>query len=78
MTMATKIMATNPGTTMDAVVYPATIDNYTTSVATGTAAFAQMFGDFMQKCPQAKVALMGYSQVCKASIGVETKLIRSL
>jgi hypothetical protein len=73
--MAEKIMATNPGTTFEAVVYPATIDNYNTSSADGTVAVSVMLTEFVQRCPQAKLALLGYSQVCSPSFSKRTRNI---
>jgi acetylxylan esterase len=61
--MANKIIAANPGTTMEAVIYPATIDNYGTSSGNGTVAVGQMLSSFVQMCPNAKLAMLGYSQV---------------
>jgi acetylxylan esterase len=64
MTMANKIIGANPGTTIEAVVYPATIDNYGTSSGNGTIAVTEMLSSFVQRCPNAKLAMLGYSQVC--------------
>ena len=61
--MANKIMAMNPGTTMESIVYPAELTNYEASVGNGTAAVGQQFGAFVQRCPNSKVALLGFSQV---------------
>ncbi|TLD35141.1 acetylxylan esterase precursor protein [Venturia nashicola] len=62
MAMANKIIAGTPGTTIEAVVYPATIENYGASSGNGTAAVAEMLSSFVQKCPNSKLALLGYSQ----------------
>jgi acetylxylan esterase len=62
LSLAEKVMAANPGTTMESVVYPATIDNYDVSSANGTAATEQQLSSFVQKCPSSKVAMMGFSQ----------------
>jgi hypothetical protein len=63
MTMAQKIIDANPGTTLEAVVYPATIEKYGASSGNGTVAVTEMLNSFVQRCPNAKLALMGYSQV---------------
>lgn len=63
LSMAKKIVAANIGTTMEAVVYPATIENYGASSSNGTAAVTEMLGSFVQRCPNAKLAMLGYSQV---------------
>ncbi|KAE9969202.1 hypothetical protein BLS_005461, partial [Venturia inaequalis] len=60
--MAEKIVAANPGTTIEAVVYPATIENYGASSSNGTAAVTAMLSSFVQRCPNAKLAMLGYSQ----------------
>lgn len=62
LTLAEKVMAANPGTTMESIVYPATIENYDTSSASGTTAVTQALTTFNQKCPSSKVAMLGYSQ----------------
>ncbi|KAK3354024.1 cutinase-domain-containing protein [Lasiosphaeria hispida] len=51
-----------PGSTVAAVNYPATFEQYTISEATGAAMFAKMVGDYAAACPGAKIALLGYSQ----------------
>lgn len=63
MSMANKIIAANPGTTIEPVVYPAKIENYGASSSNGTAAVTDMLISFVQRCPNAKLALLGYSQV---------------
>lgn len=63
MSMAKKIIDANPGTTMEAVVYPATIESYGASSGNGTIAVTKMLSSFVQKCPNAKLAMLGYSQV---------------
>lgn len=62
MSMAKKIITANPGTTIEVVVYPATIENYGASSSNGTAAVTEMLSSFVQKCPNAKLAMLGYSQ----------------
>ncbi|KAF2436200.1 alpha/beta-hydrolase, partial [Tothia fuscella] len=61
-TLAEKVMQQNPGTTMDSIVYPATIENYDVSSTAGTAAVEQQLSTFVQKCPSSKVVMMGFSQ----------------
>jgi len=62
LSLANKIVASNPGTTMESITYPATIDNYDTSSANGTIAVEEQLTAFVQKCPNSKVVMMGYSQ----------------
>jgi len=61
-TLAEKIIAANPGTTVESIEYPATIDNYATSSVNGTMATEQQLTAFVQKCPSSKVAMLGFSQ----------------
>jgi acetylxylan esterase len=61
-TLADKVMAMNPGTTMETIVYPATLENYENSAANGTQAVQQQLTSFVQKCPSSKIAMMGFSQ----------------
>lgn len=52
-----------PGSTITAVDYPATLENYTTSEGQGVAAMTVLVQNFTTSCPGAKMVLMGYSQV---------------
>jgi acetylxylan esterase len=61
-TLATKVIATNPGTTMETIVYPATLENYESSATNGTQAVQQQLSTFVQQCPNSKVVMMGFSQ----------------
>jgi acetylxylan esterase len=61
-TLATKVITTNPGTTMETIVYPATLENYENSASNGTQAVQQQLTTFVQQCPDSKVAMMGFSQ----------------
>jgi acetylxylan esterase len=55
-------MQENPGTTLEAVDYPATIENYDVSSTAGTKAVEQQLSTFVQRCPSSKVVMMGFSQ----------------
>lgn len=51
-----------PGSTIEAIDYPATFTNYSTSEEKGAMAFEKRLVDYHEKCPDTKVALLGYSQ----------------
>ncbi|KAK0620982.1 cutinase, partial [Immersiella caudata] len=51
-----------PGTTSAAVDYPATIDQYATSLQEGAAEVVRMVKEYGEKCPDGKMALLGFSQ----------------
>ncbi|KAJ4412564.1 hypothetical protein N0V85_003657 [Neurospora sp. IMI 360204] len=51
-----------PGSTIEAIDYPATFANYTTSEEKGAIGFEKRLVDYHEKCPDTKVALLGYSQ----------------
>ncbi|KAK0732253.1 cutinase-domain-containing protein [Lasiosphaeris hirsuta] len=51
-----------PGSTVAAVNYPATFEQYTVSEATGATIFAKMVAEYVAACPDTKIALLGYSQ----------------
>lgn len=46
-----------------AVDYPATFSEYNLSVGNGTSRLRSMVEDYAKKCPNNKMALLGYSQV---------------
>lgn len=51
-----------PGSSVDAVVYPATFDAYFASEGTGVLAMTAMINEYTAACPESKIALIGYSQ----------------
>lgn len=55
-----------PGSTISAIDYPATFENYTTSEEKGAMGFEKMLIEYHEKCPDTKVALLGYSQGAQA------------
>lgn len=57
------------GSTVEAVDYPATLTDYTESEGEGAVAMAKMVSDYAKRCPDAKIALLGYSQVSVAGPG---------
>lgn len=62
--LATLIENDHSGTTLESVNYPATLDNYASSSAQGTAALTSQLTAYVNSCPDSKVILLGYSQVC--------------
>jgi dienelactone hydrolase len=51
-----------PGSTVVAVDYPATFDNYTVSENKGVVAMTSLISSYVAACPAGKIALLGYSQ----------------
>jgi len=51
-----------PGSTTAAVDYPAVIEQYASSVAKGMAEVVRMVAEYTKRCPDTKIALLGYSQ----------------
>lgn len=61
--VATQVQQSVPGSDSEAVDYPATLTNYTSSEASGVAAMQKLIQDYVARCQSSKIALMGYSQV---------------
>jgi acetylxylan esterase len=60
--ISTRVMEQLPGSNAEAVVYPATLDDYQNSEGQGVAAMTQLVNNYAQACPNSKMVLMGYSQ----------------
>ncbi|KAK1983627.1 cutinase [Colletotrichum cereale] len=60
--VARGVVAAIPGSQIESLAYPATLDNYSTSVATGTEAMKVALTLYNSRCPDSKVALLGFSQ----------------
>lgn len=60
--VATKVQQTVPGSDSEAVEYPATLTNYQSSEASGVAGMLSLIQSYTTKCPNSKIALLGYSQ----------------
>lgn len=60
------ILAAHPGSTAEAINYPASGSNptYSQSVLAGTNAVCSQVSSFASRCPGTKLVLVGYSQVC--------------
>jgi hypothetical protein len=61
--VATSVQGMIPGSDSEAVDYPATLQNYNTSEPAGTAAMTKLITEYATRCPNSKIALLGYSQV---------------
>lgn len=61
--VANGVVAALPGSQIAPIDYPATFDNYSTSVVAGTEAMKLALTQYNSRCPNSKVALLGYSQV---------------
>ena len=61
-TLATLITGANPGSTVEWIAYPATLDNYANSSSQGVAAATQRLMDYTDSCKGSQVVLLGYSQ----------------
>ena len=55
------------GSDVQGIAYPATFENpdYSLSVSNGTRLLKQSIIDYSQACTDSKIALFGYSQVCR-------------
>jgi acetylxylan esterase len=62
--VATSVQGMIPGSDSEAVDYPATLQNYNTSEPAGTTAMTKLITEYAARCPNSKIALLGYSQVC--------------
>lgn len=60
--VATQVQQQLPGSDLEAVDYPATLDNYPQSEAAGVAAMTTLATSYAARCPSSKLVLMGYSQ----------------
>ncbi len=54
-----------PGSTIEPLDYPASYDNYLPSEVDGLAAMTTQITNYVKKCPNGKIALVGWSQVKK-------------
>lgn len=62
--MASAIEAQISGATSEGITYPATLLDYVNSETQGITSLTGVVTDYATRCPGAKFALMGYSQVC--------------
>ncbi|KAI8242314.1 hypothetical protein K4K57_006638 [Colletotrichum sp. SAR 10_99] len=60
--VANGVVAAIPGSQIEPLDYPATFDNYSISVEDGDIAMNLALTAYTSRCPDSKVALLGYSQ----------------
>ncbi|KAH7625332.1 cutinase-domain-containing protein [Sordaria sp. MPI-SDFR-AT-0083] len=60
--VARKVTLAIPGSTIEAIDYPAVFSNYSDSEEKGAIAFEKRLIAYHERCPDTKVALLGYSQ----------------
>jgi acetylxylan esterase len=62
--LSTTLKRSIPGATSEAIKYPAKLSPYPQSEAQGVQACKDQMTAYAKRCPQSKLVLMGYSQVC--------------
>lgn len=62
------VLAAVPDSQIASLNYPAAFDNYSASVVAGVDSLKKELAEYGSRCPQSKVALMGFSQVCSSNI----------
>jgi hypothetical protein len=67
--VATQVHQSVPGSDAEAVDYPATLTDYLNSEASGVAAMTKLIQSYVARCPNSKIALLGYSQVFCYAMG---------
>ncbi|PQE31327.1 hypothetical protein CJF32_00001907 [Rutstroemia sp. NJR-2017a WRK4] len=60
--VATMVKQAIPGSDSEAVDYPATLTQYQASEQSGVAAMTKLVQEYTARCPDSKIAVMGYSQ----------------
>lgn len=68
--VATQVQQQLPGSDVEAVDYPATLENYQQSEAAGVSAMTTLVTAYTARCPTSKVVLMGYSQGAQVTMDV--------
>ena len=61
--VATQVQQSVAGSNSEALIYPATLTDYTFSESAGVAAMRSSIQSYVAICPSSKIALLGYSQV---------------
>ncbi len=61
--VATQVQQAIAGSDSEAVIYPATLTDYTFSESAGVTAMRSSIQSYVAICPNSKIALLGYSQV---------------
>jgi len=60
--VVTQVQSSIPGSDSEAVVYPATLNDYVSSESSGVAGMQSLITSYEARCPNSKIALLGYSQ----------------
>jgi hypothetical protein len=71
--LATCVKNSISAATSEGLNYPAAVDDYLASAANGTANLMKSVTAFVQQCPEAKLVLLGYSQVKQYSLECRTR-----
>lgn len=66
--LAQAVLENVNGSTSEAIDYPALLQPYDESSYAGVVATAKQLQSHVDRCPDGKVILMGYSQVCPSSL----------
>lgn len=61
--VANAIKSKVAGSTITAVDYPATLDNYESSESAGVVAMTKLVTEYGDACPTSRIVLIGFSQV---------------
>jgi acetylxylan esterase len=72
-TFVNLILQAYPGSTAEAINYPAQGNSnqaYASSVQAGTQNIANQINSYNRQCPNTKLVVVGYSQVCRETAGV--------
>ncbi|EHA53512.1 hypothetical protein MGG_14095, partial [Pyricularia oryzae 70-15] len=60
--VADNVMAQIPGSSIEAVDYPASLSEYSRSQGVGVQVMSQMVANYVAACPSSRIVLLGYSQ----------------
>lgn len=66
--LANAICRNNPSCGYQDIVYPATFENYCSSVQAGVVSGTALITAYAARCPNSKLVLTGYSQVCQTPL----------
>ena len=70
--LASRLKEAIPGTTSEAVEYPAKLSPYPQSEGAGVRACKEQLTAYVKKCRESKIVLMGYSQVHNPKVSQRT------
>lgn len=72
-TLAELVTAANPGADYENIIYPATQETDTDSYPIGRAASRAQVTAYVEKCPDAKIVILAYSQVSRNAQALERR-----